>query len=87
MMKTVIVLIEYPESDWCTDLVAFSLPDGISDSTLMDTLQEINTRLFKDEGGMNSQEQSKKAIVQTSQALNSSWEFVHQADVLEILDC
>ena len=84
-MRTVIVIVEYRESDWGTDLVAFSLSDGVSDSLLMETLEEKSSQLLEEEDYTSSQDRIQDAIMYTSQTLDAPWKYVHQAGVLRVV--
>lgn len=82
-MKDCIVLLNYPESDWGTDLVCFTIPECHSANRLMDELRCQRADLQSADYDC-IQSMADALCTKVANALGGQWKFVSQCSSFDI---
>ena len=84
-MKQHIGLINYPESEWGTDLVRFMLPDQCTDAQVLDELSygrmELHSAAFP-----SLQDMADALCENVANTLGGTWEYVAQCGSFNITE-
>lgn len=82
-MKKRIVMLNYPESQWGTDLVCFAVPDSCTDDQIIEELRWQRSTLHSDD--FDSVEGMSDTLCQkTAEALGGTWEYVAQSGSFDV---
>lgn len=82
-MRDCLVLINYPESEWGTDLVLFNIPENVTDSMLIDEIEF--TRANFDSSEYESLQDMTDAVLNfAAEALGGTWNYTAQAGTVDI---
>lgn len=84
-MKEHIVLMNYPESEWGTDLVRFMLPDRCTDTQVLDELSYVRMELYST-AFPSLQDMAKTLYEKVAHALGGTWEYVAQCGSFNITE-
>ena len=83
-MKEFYILIEYPESDWGTDLVKFTVPEHISEHTIKESLQAELEYMDSFDDYFSRQDMAESAFSAVADKLGCSWKYVPTLGSIEI---
>lgn len=78
-----LVIINYPHSDWGSDIVMFHLPASCTESQLMTELKLCNSDP-ESADFPTPQDYADAVLTQTAKNLCGRWEYVRQAGSIDI---
>ena len=84
-MRDCLVLINYPCSDWGTDLVLFNIPENVTDSALIEEIEYA--RADFDSCEYNSlQDLMDEVLNAAAESLGGTWHYSAQAGSIDVRD-
>ena len=84
-MRDCLVLINYPESDWGTDLVLFNIPENVADSTLIEEIEYARAG-FDSEEYDSLQDMMDEVLNTAAESLGGAWRYSAQAGSIDVRD-
>ena len=83
-MKEFYILIEYPESDWGTDLVKFTVPEHVSKYSVRKNIYDELRSLSNKNNFFSQQDMAEFALCRAARKLGGSRKYIPIADSIEI---
>lgn len=83
-MKEFYILIEYPESDWGTDLVKFTVPEHVSKYAVRKNIYDELRSLSNKNKFFSQQDMAEFALCRAARELGGSREYIPIADNIKI---
>jgi hypothetical protein len=84
-MRDCLVLINYPDSDWGTDLVLFNIPENVTDSVLIEEIEYARAN-FDSEAYDSLQDMTDDVLNAAAESLGGTWHYSAQAGSIDIRD-
>ena len=84
-MRDCLVLINYPDSDWGTDLVLFNIPENVTDSALIEEIEYARAD-FDSEAYDSLQDMTDDVLNAAAESLGGTWHYSAQAGSIDIRD-
>ena len=84
-MRDCLVLINYPESEWGTDLVLFTIPETVTDSRLIEEIEYARAD-FDSEAYDSLQDMMDEVLNAAAQVIGGTWHYSAQAGSIDIRD-
>lgn len=82
-MRNCLVLINYPETEWGTDLVLFNIPENVTDSMLIDEI-EFTRANFNSSDYESLQDMTDVVLNSAAEALGGTWNYAAQTGAVDI---
>ena len=84
-MRDCLILINYPESEWGSDLVLFTIPETVTDSALIEAVEYARAN-FDSEAYDSLQDMMDEVLNAAAQAIGGTWHYSAQAGSIDIRD-
>ena len=84
-MRDCLVLVNYPESNWGTDLVLFRVPESVTDSALLEEIEFIRAG-FDSSEYVSLQDMMDSVLNAVAESLGGAWHYSAQAGSIDIRD-
>lgn len=84
-MRDCLVLINYPDSDWGTDLVLFNIPENVTNSVLIEEIEYARAN-FDSEAYDSLQDMTDDVLNAAAESLGGAWHYSAQAGSIDVRD-
>ena len=84
-MRDCLVLINYPDSDWGTDLVLFNIPENVTDNALIEEIEYARADFDSCEYD-SLQDMMDEVLNAAAQAIGGTWHYSAQAGSIDVRD-